>query len=94
MKNRSRALSAVGAGVGLTLVPFLFPTSWNDTSRFFHWPMLILDRPHANWLPLNAGHRLIALLLINVSGWAISLAVLWIAVGAIMRKEMVVESMD
>jgi hypothetical protein len=87
LKNLKRALLAVGGGVGLTLAPFLLPISWNNAPRFFHWPMLLVDRPHATWLPLNAGNRLIALFLINISGWAVSLAVFWFVGSAITRRE-------
>jgi hypothetical protein len=87
LKSLARALLAVGAGVGLTLAPFLLPISWHTIPMFLHWPMLLVDRPHANWLPLNAGNRLIALFLINISGWAISLAVFWVVGSAITRRE-------
>ena len=79
-------LFAVGAGVALTLSPFVLPISWSGTERFLHWPMLLVDRPHATWLPLNAGKRLIALFFINTSGWALSLALCWIAGRPVTRK--------
>ena len=82
MNSRFRdVLSAVGAGVALTISPFVLPMSWHTISKFSHWPMLLIDRPQATWLPLNAGKRLIALFFINVSGWALSLIVFWIAGG-------------
>ncbi len=79
-------LFAVGAGVALTLGPFILPTAWSGTEKFLHWPMLLVDRPQATWLPLNAGKRLIALFCINVSGWAFSFVVLSIAGRAVMPE--------
>ena len=84
--NVRRALLVVGAGIGLTVAPFVLPISWQSIPRFLHWPMLLADRPNATWLPLNAGKRVIALLFINVSGWALSLAVFWIASRALTRE--------
>jgi hypothetical protein len=83
-------LLAVGGGIGLTLGPFLPPISWNNATRFFHWPMLLVDRLHSNWLPLNAGSRLIALFLVNVTGWAISLVVFWMVGTTVVLKSKVV----
>ena len=79
-------LFAVGAGIALTLGPFVLPISRHSIPSFLHWPMLLVDRPNANWLPLNAGKRLIALFLINVSGWVLSLVIFWIARWMVMRK--------
>jgi hypothetical protein len=62
---------AVGAGLALTLVPFLFPISGQKSTEFLHWPMLLVDRPGLNLLPINAGKRAIALFLINVVGWTL-----------------------
>jgi hypothetical protein len=90
LKNLRRALVAIGAGIGLTLGPFLLPMSWNNATRFFQWPMLLVDRPHSNWLPLNAGNRLIVLFLVNVTGWAISLVVFWMVGTTVVLKSKVV----
>jgi hypothetical protein len=68
---------SVLAGIGLTLVPIVLPITWQKIPQFFHWPMVLVDRPHATWLPLNVGKRVIALFLVNVAGWALSLAFLW-----------------
>jgi hypothetical protein len=74
------ATLAVVAGVALTLVPFFFPISEPKIAEFFHWPMLLVDRPSVNVLPLNAGKRAIVLFLVNVVGWALLFVGLWNAV--------------
>ncbi|MFZ0952277.1 MAG: hypothetical protein WAN17_08425 [Candidatus Sulfotelmatobacter sp.] len=86
MKSLARALLTVGAGVGLTLAPFLLPISWHSVPMLLHWPILLFDRPNSSLLPLNAGNRLIALFFINVGGWALLLAIFWTVVGSVMRK--------
>jgi len=70
----------------LTIIPFALPLSLKAWS-FFHWPMLLVDRPYASWLPLNAGKRVITLLVINVAGWAFSLFALRTAARMVIRKE-------
>ncbi len=74
------ATLAVVAGVALTLVPFFFQISGQKIAGFFDWPMLLIDRPGLNVLPINAGKRVIALLLFNVVGWTLLLVLLWNAV--------------
>jgi len=64
-----------GSGIALTLTPFCLPTASRDIVDFFHWPLLLIDRHYANWLPLNAGRRVISLFVVNVVGWAMTLAV-------------------
>jgi len=82
-------LFAVAVGVVLTLSPFVLPISWHGIPMFLHWPMLLFDRPNGNWLPLNAGKRLIVLFVVNVSGWALSLVIFWIVGGMVVRKSKV-----
>jgi hypothetical protein len=75
------------AGIALTLVSFFLPISWQKTAEFFHWPMLLVDRPDTNWLPLNAGNRVITKFLINVVGWALAFVVFWRGGGMLVRKQ-------
>lgn len=75
----SLGFGLIGAGVVLTLVPFFLPVSWHQIPEVFDWPMLLVDRPRVSWLPLNPGQRVITLLLINVTGWALSLLAVWAA---------------
>ena len=81
------ATLAVVAGIALTLVPFFLPISWQTTAEFFHWPMFLVDRPDTNWLPINAGNRVITKFLINVVGWALAFVVFWRAGGILVRKQ-------
>jgi hypothetical protein len=81
------ATLAVVAGIALTLVPFFLPISWQKTAEFFHWPMLLVDRPGTNWLPLNAANRVITKFLINVVGWALAFVVFWRAGRILVRKQ-------
>jgi hypothetical protein len=67
-----------GIAVVLTIAPFFLPISWWAITRILHWLMVVTDRPHAGWLPLNAGKRTISLFAINVLGWALSLVFVWI----------------
>ena len=76
----------MGSGIALTLVPFFLPVSWHQIPEIFHWPMLLVDRPQVSWLPLNAGKRVITLLLINVAGWALSLFCAWAAGRTLFHK--------
>jgi hypothetical protein len=78
---------AIGVGLVLTLAPFFLPISWQKIAEFCHWPMLLVDRPHVTWLPLNAGKRVITLFLINVAGWALSVTVFWTAGRMVWRNE-------
>jgi hypothetical protein len=64
----------------LTVIPFFLPYPSVGLWKLLNWPMLLVDRPHTGWLPLNAGRRVISLFLINVSARAITLFVLSIAV--------------
>jgi hypothetical protein len=70
----------------LTVIPFLFPTLEQNCAEFFHWPMLLVDRPSLNVLPLNAGKRAIALFLVNVVGWTLLFDELWNTVRIGMAK--------
>jgi hypothetical protein len=74
----------------LTLTPFFLPLTWQRLLEVLDWPMLLVDRPHSNWLPYNAGNRVILLFLINVAGWAIALFVFWIGVTQISSKRKLV----
>ena len=77
----------MGSGIALTLTPFFMPTSSQKIIDFFHWPLLLIDRHHASWLPVNAGKRVIALFVINAVGWAMSLAIFWAVSKIVMRKD-------
>jgi hypothetical protein len=81
------AILAVVVGVALTLVPFFLPNPGQKVAELFHWPMLLVDRPGANMLPLNAGERVITLFLINVAGWAFSFIVFWSSVKMLVRRQ-------
>jgi hypothetical protein len=76
----------MGSGIALTLIPFFLPISWRQISQIFHRPMLLVDRPHNGWLPLNPGERVITLLLINAVGWALSLFVVWASGRMLLHK--------
>jgi len=81
------AFGTFTAAVVLTLCPFFLPLSWRRVDAFLDWPMLLVDWRHADWLPRNAGNRVITLLLINVTGWALSLSVVCGAVIWARQKE-------
>jgi hypothetical protein len=76
-KVAALGIGMIAAGIGLTLIPFLLPLSWRSVQLFLDWPILLIDRPHTSWLPLNARKHLTTLLLINIGGWALLLIVLW-----------------
>jgi hypothetical protein len=77
----------IGSGIALTLVPFFLTASPQKVIEFVHWPLLLIDRHHANWLPLNVGKRVIALFVINVVGWTMSFAICWTMTKIVMRKD-------
>jgi hypothetical protein len=70
----------------LTLIAFVLPISWRMTVRLLDWPMLLVDRRRIGWLPLNAGNRVVTLLLVNIAGWALSLSILWALGRRVMRE--------
>jgi hypothetical protein len=83
------AVITVVAALLSTLTPLFLPVSWQKLTEFFHWPMLLIDRSRANWLPLNAGKRIIVLFLINVVGWAVAMVFLRKAGKIVVRRERV-----
>ena len=76
---------ALAVGVALTSTPFILPLSMK-TWPLFHWPLLLVDRHFNDWIPLNAGKRVITLFLTNVVVWALLSILLLAAVKKIARK--------